>query len=135
MGARIAGFRGFGEQMLRIDMAERMARAAHEAIAKGEAFTAQSPQIVSLGLSEASFLQLMRLAGFRPVEAPAEGGANWAFRGRQKPRTDQQQARGHARRGTPARGAPSRPGSAAPAAAPASNHAFAGLAELLGRNG
>jgi ATP-dependent RNA helicase SUPV3L1/SUV3 len=135
MGARIAGFRGFGEQMLRIDMAERMARTAHEAIAKGEAFTAQSPQIVSLGLSEASFLQLMRLAGFRPVEAPAEGGANWAFRGRQKPRADQQQARGPARRGTPARGAPSRPGSAAPAAAAVSNHAFAGLAELLGRNG
>ena len=135
MGARIAGFRGFGEQMLRIDMAERMARTAHEAIAKGEAFTAQSPQIVSLGLSEASFLQLMRLAGFRPVEAPAEGGANWAFRGRQKPRADQQQARGHARRGTHARGAPSRPGSAAPAAAAASNHAFAGLADLLGRNG
>ncbi|MFP5431905.1 MAG: helicase-related protein, partial [Alphaproteobacteria bacterium] len=55
MGARIAGFRGFGDQMLRIDMAERMARAAHEAIAKGEAFTAVSPQIVSLGLLEPAF--------------------------------------------------------------------------------
>src|SRR3546814_6120325 len=44
MGARIAGFRVFGDQMLRIDMAERMARTAHEAIAKNEAFTAQSPQ-------------------------------------------------------------------------------------------
>ncbi|BBF71331.1 ATP-dependent helicase MgpS [Sphingomonas bisphenolicum] len=70
MGARIAGFRGFGDQMLRIDMAERMARTAHETIARNEAFTHVSPQIVSLGLSEPSFLQLMRLAGFRPVEAP-----------------------------------------------------------------
>ncbi|MFC4595131.1 helicase-related protein [Sphingobium tyrosinilyticum] len=135
MGARIAGFRGFGDQMLRIDMAERMARTAHEAIAKGESFTAQSPQIVSLGLNEAAFLQLMRLAGFRPVETPAEGGVNWAFRGRQKPRPDQQQSRGPARRGAPSRGAPSRSGAAAPAVAPAGNHAFAGLAELLGRNG
>lgn len=133
MGARIAGFRGFGEQMLRIDMAERMARTAHEAIAKGEAFTAQSPQIVSLGLSEPSFLQLMRLAGFRPVEAAAEGGPNWTFRGRQKPRPDQQ-ARGPARRGPPHRAASPRAQSAAPAVA-TGNHAFAGLADLLGRNG
>ncbi|GLV21556.1 hypothetical protein TomMM35A_14130 [Sphingobium sp. TomMM35A] len=134
MGARIAGFRGFDTQMLRIDMAERMARAAHEAIAKGEAFTALSPQIVSLGLNEASFLQLMRLAGFRPIEPAAEGGANWTFRGRQKARPDQQQGRGPNRRGAPARGASPRP--AAASAAPANgNHAFAGLAELLGRNG
>ena len=134
MGARIAGFRGFGDQMLRIDMAERMARTAHEAIAKAEAFTAQSPQIVSLGLNEAAFLQLMRLAGFRPVEPAAEGGANWVFRGRQKARPDQQQPRGNARRGAAARGTSPRPASAAPAA-PSGNHAFAGLAELLGRNG
>ena len=133
MGARIAGFRGFGEQMLRIDMAERMARAAHEAIAKGETFTAQSPQIVSLGLSEAAFLQLMRLAGFRPVEAPAEGGPNWAFRGRQKARPEQQ-ARGQARRGAPSHRGSARPAPATPAA-PIGNHAFAGLADLLGRNG
>ncbi|WP_449473350.1 helicase-related protein [Sphingobium chungangianum] len=134
MGARIAGFRGFDDQMLRIDMAERMARAAHEAIAKGEAFTAQSPQIVSLGLNEPAFLQLMRLAGFRPVEATTEGGANWTFRGRQKARPDQQHARGPNRRSAPARGAPSRPASTG-AAAPVGNNAFAGLAELLGRNG
>jgi ATP-dependent RNA helicase SUPV3L1/SUV3 len=149
MGARIAGFRGFGEQMLRIDMAERMARTAHEAIAKNEAFTAQSPQIVSLGLSEEAFLQLMRLAGFRPVEAPEEGGPNWVFRGRQKPRPHQQrgvpaegqrQGKPHGKprdrdnRAKDNRDRPQRP--AAATAAPAtSNHAFAGLAELLGRNG
>ncbi len=135
MGARIAGFRGFDAQMLRIDMAERMARAAHEAIAKGEAFTALSPQIVSLGLNEASFLQLMRLAGFRPIEPATEGGANWMFRGRQKARPDQQQGRGPNRRAAPARSAPSRPAAANNGAPASGNHAFAGLAELLGRNG
>ena len=138
MGARLAGFRGFGEQMLRIDMAERMARTAHETIAKGEAFTAQSPQIVSLGLTEPSFLQLMRAAGFRPVEPAAEGGPNWAFRGRQKPRPPREGAsnKGAPRTGGNRPGAPAR-GKPAPTStpAPAASNAFAGLAELLGRNG
>lgn len=130
MGARIAGFRAFGPQMLRIDMAERMARAAHEAIAKGEAFTALSPQIVSLGLAEDAFAQLMRGAGFRAVEPAAEGGANWAFKGRQKARPPRQDDR--ARRPAPAR----RTGTATPSApAAGGNLAFAGLADLLGRNG
>jgi ATP-dependent RNA helicase SUPV3L1/SUV3 len=159
MGARIAGFRSFGEQMLRIDMAERMARTAHEAIAKNEGFTAQSPQIVSLGLSEDAFLQLMRLAGFRAVEAPEEGGPNWVFRGRQKPRPQQHQRGGqrtdqgreassqdrgrgkpHGRQsrdqgeGKPRGDRAPRPATAS-SHAPASSNAFAGLAELLGRNG
>ena len=138
LGARIAGFRGFGEQMLRIDMAERMARTAHETIAKGEAFTHLSPQVVSLGLSEPSFLQLMRLAGFRAVEAPPEGGVNWAFRGRQKVRPHD--ARGPKKEAGGNRRAPAKRGdesrTAAPGATPApANNAFAGLAELLGRNG
>ena len=135
MGARIAGFRTFGEQMLRIDMAERMARTAHEAIAKGEAFTTTSPQIVSLGLSEAAFLALMRAAGFRAVEGAEEGKPNWVFKGRQKARPPQQT--GLARDGKP-RGKPApRPAAATPARAPAApaNNAFAGLAALLGRNG
>ncbi|MEC3910475.1 helicase-related protein [Sphingobium sp. CR2-8] len=181
MGARIAGFRGFGDQMLRIDMAERMARTAHEAIAKNEAFTHVSPQIVSLGLSEPSFLQLMRLAGFRPIEAPApkpaaetvegveasEGAeaseaaeapvvnaANWVFRGRQKPRPERAQASrgprradkqgdGKANDGKRGSGKPGgerqqrdRAGAPAHRSAPAPvNNAFAGLADLLGRNG
>jgi ATP-dependent RNA helicase SUPV3L1/SUV3 len=182
LGARIAGFRGFGEQMLRIDMAERMARAAHEAIAKNEPFTATSPQIVSLGLNEPAFLALMRLAGFRPVtpaapvaepvadsaegaerpaeegavvDAPAEvaapAGANWAFKGRQKPRGGRpqqgrpqgQQGRDRPQRAGKPGGGDRRPGkdggtprstSAGSTPAPA-NNAFAGLAELLGRNG
>lgn len=176
MGARIAGFRGFGDQMLRIDMAERMARTAHETIAKNEAFTHVSPQIVSLGLSEDSFLQLMRLAGFRPIEvaapvpvteatepavdgaegvasepavAAAPAGPNWVFKGRQKPRSDRPQqggrpnSKGADRTGKPGGnrrsggkdgGGSPRPTSAGSTPAPV-NNAFAGLADLLGRNG
>jgi ATP-dependent RNA helicase SUPV3L1/SUV3 len=153
MGARIAGFRGFGDQMLRIDMAERMARTAHETIARNEAFTALSPQIVSLGLSEDSFLQLMRAAGFRPVDAPpappVEDGAeavapvpaaNWAFKGRQKARSDRPQAQrgreGKRGGGKPQRGDGQRSSNNGGGASPAPvNNAFAGLADLLGRNG
>jgi ATP-dependent RNA helicase SUPV3L1/SUV3 len=176
MGARIAGFRTFGEQMLRIDMAERMARAAHEAIAKNEPFMATSPQIVSLGLSEDAFLTLMRAAGFRPIEpqviapapvaepvesaepvegaeapveaaeAPVATGANWAFRGRQKARPPRENhARGDHKRDSQKREGgkrtenrgprpDNRPATAKPAPAPV-NNAFAGLAELLARNG
>ncbi|MDX3909150.1 MAG: helicase-related protein [Sphingobium sp.] len=129
MGARIAGFRGFGAQFLRIDMAERMARAAHDTIAKGEPFHALDLRIVSLGLLEPAFLQLMRAAGFRPVEA-AEGGPNWAFRGRQKARPPERQQRG---RNTGPR--PTDKPVAAPAPSPSAGSAFAGLAALLGRNG
>ncbi|MBU0793806.1 MAG: helicase, partial [Alphaproteobacteria bacterium] len=86
IGARIAGFRKLGEAWLRIDMAERLARGAHEAIAAGKPYGADDPTIVSIGLNEASFLELMRQAGFRPVPDAAEGTPNWQFRGRPKPR-------------------------------------------------
>ena len=126
---------------------------------------------MSLGLLEPAFLQLMRAAGFRPVEAatpvPAEeavegaetaetppaSAANWVFKGRQKPRPDraqharprtgrpdnEQKPRGdkpaHGRRGCKdGAPAPSRANATSGSPAPA-NNAFAGLAELLGRNG
>ncbi|MGD9811126.1 MAG: helicase-related protein [Sphingobium sp.] len=70
MGARHAGFRTFGDTMVRIDMVERIARGGHEAIAKNERYDAASPLIVSLGLPDQLFSQIMRSAGFRPVAAP-----------------------------------------------------------------
>jgi ATP-dependent RNA helicase SUPV3L1/SUV3 len=124
MGARIAGFRGFGEQMLRIDMAERMARTAHEAIAKNQAFTHVSPQIVSLGLLEPAFLLLMRAAGFRPVEAStptvvveSDGQSEGATEGSDEGNGEQAEA---AEGATPVEGA-----TQAPVAAPA-NWVFKG---------
>nr|WP_231848694.1 helicase-related protein [Sphingobium sp. SYK-6] len=86
VGARVAGFRKLGEAWLRIDMAERLARGAHDAIAAGKAYGADDPTIVSIGLNEASFLDLMRQAGFRPVPDAAEGAPNWQFKGRPKAR-------------------------------------------------
>src|SRR3546814_15879165 len=49
---------------------------------KGEAFTPEDPQIVSLGLSGQGFAQLMRGAGFRPAVSQGPSDANWAFGGR-----------------------------------------------------
>ncbi|MBO9581940.1 MAG: helicase [Sphingobium sp.] len=86
IGARIAGFRKLDNSLLRIDMAERLARGAHEAIAAGKPYLATDPTIVSIGLSEAAFLDLMRQAGFKPLPEAAEGAPNWQFRGRPRPR-------------------------------------------------
>jgi len=156
MGARIAGFRTFGPLQLRIDIAERIARAAHEAIAKNAPFTAADPQVVSLGVVEPAFLHLMRDAGFRPVAPPArpegesvtEGetvapaGPNWAFRGRRKARPQEasknagprQKNSGPRRNDTRQKPAPAG-GNAGNAGAGGGNQAFAGLAALLERGG
>lgn len=67
MGAGRAGFRNFGDTMVRIDMVERIARGGHEAIAKNERYDAASPLIVSLGLPDQLFNHIMRNAGFRPI--------------------------------------------------------------------
>src|SRR3546814_6835787 len=78
-GARISGFRSFAGQFMRMDIAERLVRLAHEKMEKGEAFTPEDPQIVSLGLSGQGFAQLMRGAGFRPAVSQGPSDANWAF--------------------------------------------------------
>jgi len=101
VGAQIAGFRKLGNALLRIDMAERLARGAHEAIAAGKPYVASDPTIVSIGLSEVAFLDLMRQAGFRPVPDAAEDAPNWQFRGRPKPRPRNER---HQRGGRPNRG-------------------------------
>ncbi len=71
MGAARAGYRSFGDTMVRIDMVERIGRGGHEAIAKNERYDASSPFIVSLGLSEALFGHIMRSAGFRAITPQA----------------------------------------------------------------
>ena len=78
MGARHAGYRGFGDTQVRIDMVERIARGGHEAIAKNERYDVTSPFIVSLGLSDPLFNSIMRNAGFRPVQPRAAESAEGA---------------------------------------------------------
>src|SRR4051794_39345045 len=74
------GFRAVGPQMLRVDMADRIARRAHEARAAGEGETVDAALITSLGLEPAALARLMRDIGFRP----AGEAAGWIWRGRER---------------------------------------------------
>jgi ATP-dependent RNA helicase SUPV3L1/SUV3 len=76
------GFRVAGPQMIRVDMAERIAARAHEArAAQGEAVDAGL--VTSLGLQPAALAKLMRDIGFRPAGEAAPG---WVWRGRERGR-------------------------------------------------
>ncbi|HYJ28791.1 MAG TPA: hypothetical protein VEW25_00435 [Allosphingosinicella sp.] len=72
------GFRALGPQLLRVDMAERLARHAHDVRTAGEGSPVDEPLVTSLGLEPASLAQLMRDLGFRQ----ADGDAPWTWRGR-----------------------------------------------------
>jgi len=78
-----AGYRNAGSQSIRIDMAEKLFRAAHEQRAKAQnakdkgarGFPVDIALATSMGLSLENFLSLMKDAGFRQGEAAqlAEG--------------------------------------------------------------
>jgi ATP-dependent RNA helicase SUPV3L1/SUV3 len=78
------GFRTAGPQMIRVDMAERIAGHAHEArAAQGEDRAPVDPALVtSLGLLPEAVAKLMRDIGFRPSEA----APYWIWRGRERRR-------------------------------------------------
>ncbi|HEY0597043.1 MAG TPA: helicase, partial [Sphingopyxis sp.] len=83
-------FRTLGRQALRVDLAERIARAAHDARDGRRPFTPDPSLAVSLGLSADSLARLMRQLGFEPK---ADG---WAWRGRIRRReVEQVRADGH----------------------------------------
>ncbi|SMF63225.1 helicase-related protein [Allosphingosinicella indica] len=85
------GFRAAGPQMLRVDIAERFARHAHEARGcKGPVVDAALA--TSIGLKPEALARLMRAIGFRP----AAGEAGWVWQGRPKPRREREQPAGHA---------------------------------------
>jgi ATP-dependent RNA helicase SUPV3L1/SUV3 len=68
-----AGYRRAGSQAIRIDMAEKLFRAAHEQRARspGRAFMVDAALATSMGLAPENFRHLMRDAGFRPGQARA----------------------------------------------------------------
>jgi ATP-dependent RNA helicase SUPV3L1/SUV3 len=70
--ARNAGYRRIGDEYVRIDLAERVIKKAHEARGQANLFGMDLAFATSLGISEAGLKALMRDAGFRPAEAPAE---------------------------------------------------------------
>ncbi|GAA0265704.1 hypothetical protein GCM10009127_01250 [Alteraurantiacibacter aestuarii] len=117
-----AGYRRAGRQAIRIDMAEKLFRAAHDQRGKssGRGFSVDSALATSMGLQADSFERLMRDAGFRAGEQKqlAEGVFGpprprpWSWRPPRKdsqPRPDRQASK--------------------PVAV---NSVFAGLADLIG---
>ncbi len=115
-----AGYRRAGRQAIRVDMAEKLFRAAHEQRGQrgGRDFTVDPALAVSMGLHPDNYHRLMRDAGFRPGQARelAEGAfgppapVRWTWR---PPRKDKMPRRG------------------AEQAKPAQSGAFAALAELV----
>lgn len=79
----LMGFRAFGAQAVRLDLVERVARAAHDARAqKGRAPFAPDPALaVSIGLEPGTLARLMAELGFRPVAIDG-GAAQYVWRGR-----------------------------------------------------
>ncbi len=66
---RNAGYRRIGNEYVRIDLAERVIKKAHEARGQALEFGMDMAFATSLGLSEEGLNALMRDAGFRRVEA------------------------------------------------------------------
>lgn len=91
-----AGYRRAGAQAIRVDLAEKLFRAAHEqrARANGRGFAVDAALATSMGLAPDSFRQLMRDAGFRATEPrPLPEGAfgppsaaRWSWRPPRKDR-------------------------------------------------
>jgi ATP-dependent RNA helicase SUPV3L1/SUV3 len=76
------GFRAAGPQMIRVDIADRLARHAHEARAAGDAGPVDAALVTSLGLLPEAVAKLMRDIGFRPSGEEA----GWIWRGRERRR-------------------------------------------------
>ena len=67
-GALPAGYRRAGNQAVRVDMAEKLFRAAHDQRVRAGrgGFTVDAALATSMGLTSENFRLLMRDAGFRP---------------------------------------------------------------------
>jgi Superfamily II RNA helicase len=68
-GLHVPGYRDLGKQRIRLDMAEKLLREAHEARAAGKQrdFPLDPARAVSMGLTTSSYAKLLRMAGFQPV--------------------------------------------------------------------
>ncbi len=70
--SRNAGYRRIGDEYVRIDLAERVIKKAHEARGQANLFGMDMAFATSLGISDAGLKALMRDAGFRAADAPIE---------------------------------------------------------------
>jgi ATP-dependent RNA helicase SUPV3L1/SUV3 len=93
-----------GKQALRIDMAEKLLREAHgvRTVAGSNPFALDSARAISMGLTEDSYLHLLRLGGFQPRQPrtlrdgahgpPAPVSWRWRATHRKAPQHRQQPA-------------------------------------------
>ncbi|USI74272.1 helicase-related protein [Sphingomonas morindae] len=84
--ARRAGFRLLGDQMLRVDLVERLARQAHDAREGKRPFVPDASLSTSLGLKPPAVARLMRLLGFAQHRAGHDSAIAWLWRGRRPER-------------------------------------------------
>ncbi|MEW9854724.1 helicase-related protein [Novosphingobium sp. M1R2S20] len=114
----LRGYRKVGKQLIRLDMAEKLLREAHQARtpAGRRPIVLDPAKAISMGLTHASYDHLLRLAGFRPIHPPAmpEGAMGPPAPTRWRWRPTRQAAR-----------------PTAPASSPPQHSAFAGLADLV----
>lgn len=80
------GYRPLGQQAVRVDLAERIARAAHDsrqkAGGKGRAPFAPDPALATaMGLTADTLARLMAQLGFQAVRTPADQPQRWAWKG------------------------------------------------------
>ena len=87
--AYLSGFRALGVQTVRIDLVERIARAAHDARAGSGAgrkpFAPDPALATSMGLEPGTIARLMAELGFRSASqrsGQGDGPAQWVWRGR-----------------------------------------------------
>ncbi|WP_114953995.1 helicase-related protein [Sphingosinicella terrae] len=85
------GFRAAGPQMIRVDMAERLARHAHEVKGGKEGEPVDAALVTSLGLHSEAVAKLMRDIGFRDGD-----GTGWVWRGRDPRRRRRTERSSHA---------------------------------------
>jgi ATP-dependent RNA helicase SUPV3L1/SUV3 len=80
-GAPLAGFRRIGAQQVRVDLVERIARAAHDSRAGRKPFAPDPALATSVGLTPDTLAKLMARIGFRAVKG-AEVRWSWVGRPR-----------------------------------------------------
>ncbi len=80
-GARLCdGYRPLGPQAVRVDLVERIARAAHDARAGRKPFAPDPALATSIGVTPETLQRLMVALGFRTAPA-LEGAPRWVWRG------------------------------------------------------
>ena len=82
--AKLAGYRMFGTQMLRVDLVERIARKIHDQRTGRTPFVPDTHLATSLGIGDATLYQILNALGFKPLKVDAV--TKWRWHGTKKPR-------------------------------------------------